>query len=94
MVNKSHRSWQIEKWSFVLKYLKMVNSRNLRLKRHFNPVNNGMTVINTTFQRFRLQLEFDIMNLRSPGFILNRRLSMRPSPEELEERNILRSKSI
>lgn len=57
-------------------------------------MNNGMTVINTTFQRFRLQLEFDIMNLRSPGFILNRRLSMRPSPEELEERNILRSKSI
>lgn len=69
----------------------MVNSVKFQTRKHSSSA-TGMTVLKTTFQRFRFQLQIDIMSLRSPGFLLNRRLSMRPSPEELEERNILRSK--
>jgi len=52
----------------------------------------GITVLKATFLRAKYQLKMDFMLLCAPGLILNRRLSMRPSPEELEERNILKSK--
>jgi hypothetical protein len=74
----------------------MVNNTTIsfQTKRPCNSSNSafGMTVLKTTFQNFRIQLEIDKMSLRSPSYFLNRRLSMRPSPEELEERNILKSK--
>lgn len=48
-------------------------------------------MFNTKFFRFKMEIEMDQFLIRSPTYILHRRLSMRPSPEELEERNILKS---
>jgi hypothetical protein len=62
-------------------------------RQQFNSV-KGITVLKATFLKVRYQLKMDFMFLCAPGLLLNRRLSMRPSPEELEERNILKSKLI
>lgn len=61
-------------------------------KKRMKPM-TGLTVVKSAIKDLRFKFHDDVVYLFAPALILNRRLSMRPSQEELEERNILKSKA-
>lgn len=60
-------------------------------KKRMKPL-TGISVIKSAVKDLKYRFNDEVVYLLAPALILNRRLSMRPSPEELEERNILKSK--
>lgn len=61
-------------------------------KKRMKPL-TGISMIKSAMKDLRYKFHDDVVYLLAPALILNRRLSMRPSAEELEERNILKSKA-